>query len=102
MQSITVKELTTTSSQTSIVGRDQITVITTPSNGERTWIPALKAALNPAERGDYVVPGCMEGTRESVFKEVDDWLAGASQVATATLRSARIDLRGLYVLHLRD
>ena len=32
------------------------------------------AALKPAIRGTYHVSRCMEGTRESVFREIDDWL----------------------------
>jgi hypothetical protein len=35
------------------------------------------AALKPAVRNVYV-PRCMDGTRESVFKEIDHWLNGTS------------------------
>jgi hypothetical protein len=31
-------------------------------------------ALRPAIREGYDVPRCMEGTRESVFKQIDIWL----------------------------
>ena len=31
------------------------------------------ATLKPAKRGPYF-PRCMEGTRESVFREIDTWL----------------------------
>jgi hypothetical protein len=34
--------------------------------------------LKPVFRSGYHVPGCMEGTRESVFKEIMAWLNGAS------------------------
>jgi hypothetical protein len=32
------------------------------------------AILKPAERGQYGVPGCMDGTRESIFRKIDAWL----------------------------
>jgi hypothetical protein len=32
------------------------------------------AALRPAPREGYDVPRCMDGTRESVFEEIDSWL----------------------------
>jgi hypothetical protein len=32
------------------------------------------AILKPVERGQYSVPGCMDGTRESIFREIDAWL----------------------------
>jgi hypothetical protein len=32
------------------------------------------AILKPVERGRYSVPGCMDGTRESIFKKIDAWL----------------------------
>jgi hypothetical protein len=35
---------------------------------------ATLAVLEPAERGRYSVPRCMEGTRESIFMEIDAWL----------------------------
>jgi hypothetical protein len=36
----------------------------------------ILAALNPTvvEQRGYNVPGCMEGTRKSVFEEIDGWL----------------------------
>jgi hypothetical protein len=34
------------------------------------------ALLKPAVRDD--VPRCMDGTRESVFKEIDHWMNGMS------------------------
>ena len=33
--------------------------------------------LKPVDRDGYHVPRCMEGTRESVFKEIITWLNGA-------------------------
>jgi hypothetical protein len=33
--------------------------------------------LKPVARDGYHVPRCMEGTRESVFKEIITWLNGA-------------------------
>jgi hypothetical protein len=35
--------------------------------------------LKPVARDGYHVPRCMEGTRESVFKEIITWLNGAYQ-----------------------
>jgi hypothetical protein len=32
--------------------------------------------LKPAARSDYYVPRCLEGTRESLFKEIVAWLNG--------------------------
>jgi hypothetical protein len=51
---------------------------TSTSTGER----ALEA-LKPAMREGYDVPRCMEGTRESVFKEVDSWLDDVSACTTS-------------------
>jgi hypothetical protein len=42
---------------------------TTYSSEEKT----ILAALKPAVRVEYH-PGCMEGTRESIFNEIDTWL----------------------------
>jgi hypothetical protein len=39
---------------------------------------ATLSLLKPAARSGYHPPGCMEGTRESVFKEIMAWLDGAS------------------------
>ena len=39
---------------------------------------ATLSLLKPAARSGYHVPGCIEGTRESVFKEIMAWLNGAS------------------------
>jgi hypothetical protein len=39
---------------------------------------AVLTTLEPAVRNDYHVPRCMDGTCESVFKEINDWLNGMS------------------------
>jgi hypothetical protein len=39
------------------------------------------AALKPADRNGYDVPGCMEGTREAVLKAIDLWLDCMSAVS---------------------
>jgi hypothetical protein len=44
----------------------------TPNNAETTL-----GLLKPVARDGYHVPRCMEGTRESVFKEIITWLDGA-------------------------
>ena len=44
----------------------------TPNNAETTL-----GLLKPVARDGYHVPRCMEGTRESVFKEIITWLNGA-------------------------
>jgi hypothetical protein len=38
---------------------------------------ATLSLLKPVARDGYHVPRCMEGTRESVFKEIITWLNGA-------------------------
>jgi hypothetical protein len=43
----------------------------TPDNAETTL-----GLLKPVARDGYHVPRCMEGTRESVFKEIITWLNG--------------------------
>lgn len=30
--------------------------------------------LKPAGRGNYEIPGCMEGTCESIFEDINRWL----------------------------
>jgi hypothetical protein len=35
-------------------------------------------ALRPADRNRYDIPVCMEGTRQSVFQEIEEWLNGKS------------------------
>ena len=47
-----------------------VTVVT-PNNSEMTL-----GLLKPVARDGYHIPRCMEGTRESVFKEVITWLKG--------------------------
>jgi hypothetical protein len=37
---------------------------------------ATLSILKPVARDGYHVPRCMEGTRESVFKEIITWLNG--------------------------
>jgi hypothetical protein len=44
----------------------------TPNSAETTL-----GLLKPVNRDGYHVPRCMEGTRESVFKEILTWLNGA-------------------------
>ena len=34
----------------------------------------ILATLKPVERGGYDVPRCMEGTRQDVFRTINDWL----------------------------
>jgi NACHT domain len=37
------------------------------------------ATLKPVDREGYYVPRCMDGTREYIFQEIDDWLDDASE-----------------------
>jgi hypothetical protein len=39
--------------------------------------------LKPAMREGYDVPRCMEGTRKSVFREVDSWLDDVGACTTS-------------------
>jgi hypothetical protein len=65
------KDLQFNNSEVNNVGGDQhITKIFVTEEKEL-------AALKPADRNVYV-PRCMDGTRESVFKEIDNWLNGMS------------------------
>jgi hypothetical protein len=52
-------------------GNQSVTVINNYLGEEKTL-----ELLKPAERGGYDIPRCMEGTRESVFKQIDLWLYG--------------------------
>jgi hypothetical protein len=56
------------------VARDQHNVTNVFVNEEK----AVLALLKPVVRDGYHVPRCMDGTRESVFREIDHWLNGMS------------------------
>jgi hypothetical protein len=72
-----VRSLNVQNSNVSNVQGDQHNNISvtnvTPNNAETTL-----GLLKPVVRDGYHVPGCIEGTRESVFKEIMAWLNGAS------------------------
>jgi hypothetical protein len=62
------------SSIVSTVGRDQYNIAAVPAqylNEEQTL-----ALLQPATRRNFYVPRCLEGTRGSIFREIDLWLEG--------------------------
>jgi hypothetical protein len=70
------QDLQISNSEVYNAGRDQHN--TNITNIFATDEKAVLAMLKPAIRNDYYVPRCMDGTRESVFKEIDDWLNGMS------------------------
>jgi len=45
------------------------TYVTLPDDAEKFF-----ASLKPVDRGGYFVSPCMEGTRQSVFDTIDQWL----------------------------
>ena len=45
------------------------TYVTLPDDAEK-----FLASLKPADRGGYFVSPCMEGTRQSVFDNINRWL----------------------------
>jgi hypothetical protein len=73
-----VHSLNVQNSNVSNVQGDQhnnISVTNVALNDAETTLGLLK----PVARDGYHVPRCMEGTRESVFKEILTWLNGAYQ-----------------------
>jgi hypothetical protein len=73
---LNAQDLQFCNSDVNIIGGDQHN--TNITNISTTDEKAVLAMLKPAIRNDYYVPRCMDGTRESVFKEIDDWLNGMS------------------------
>jgi hypothetical protein len=43
------------------------------------------AVLKPISRSGYDIPRCMEGTRGSVFREIDTWLNGVYDYSATQL-----------------
>ena len=69
------ERIAVTNSVLNDVARD-LNVYNLPNSPNLQEEEKILAVLNPAvvERRGYHVPGCMEGTRKGVFKEIDGWL----------------------------
>jgi hypothetical protein len=68
-----------------VLGDQHINLNVTPNNAETTL-----GLLKPVARDGYHVPRCMEGTRESVFKEIITWLNGAPIISLDVVLDLRI------------
>jgi hypothetical protein len=52
-----------------VAGDQYITYVNHASQSEK-----MLATLKPVERGGYYVSQCMKGTRQEIFKKIDQWL----------------------------